>query len=544
MSQMKLENIVGLVPIESIPPEDGLVRTQPVQTESFGDHLRRAGTLPGETAAAGGPDSARPSSSDAPAEGSPQAAADPQDSADALSDDDLTADGSPEDAAETEPSETSETKTDAAEDEPSETAEAGSQDEQEDEADADAEPGGAQAVQSGPVAGHALPEDAVGQIAEDAVGQVAEDHGEQTAAARTAAHEQANNADARGKTPRRQAVTEGSLSTESVAEEGMAAGKQADASGKNSGKQTDSTTQKSTGQTVEPDQPSPGASAGRSRDRSGQQGEGAGEASDQGREAKPSARRAGLPRHDSTTSDTNGDAVGQQVGGQPTQTAAITAAAVNAAADARAGSRGQPPSADEETAQSPEEAAKPASSPAPDSQLNAPLRLSSDQRARPGSTQQSPEPAEPGPVDRAQFVRRVERAFRAIGRHSGSVRLRLSPPELGSLRLEITVRDGMMTARVEAETTTARNLLLDNLPALRDRLAQQDIKVKQFDVSLTGQSPGGLPDQTANQAESHHRGGGTSTPQADRDADRDTRVVPDPGAAHRPGEGTQLNVVI
>ena len=38
-----------------------------------------------------------------------------------------------------------------------------------------------------------------------------------------------------------------------------------------------------------------------------------------------------------------------------------------------------------------------------------------------------------------------------------------------------------MTARAETETTAAKNLLLDNLPALRERLAQQDIKIQQFE---------------------------------------------------------------
>ena len=56
------------------------------------------------------------------------------------------------------------------------------------------------------------------------------------------------------------------------------------------------------------------------------------------------------------------------------------------------------------------------------------------------------------------------------------------------MRLEITVRNGVLTARAETETPAARNLLLDNLPALRERLAQQDIKVQQFDVDLMDSS--------------------------------------------------------
>ncbi len=56
-----------------------------------------------------------------------------------------------------------------------------------------------------------------------------------------------------------------------------------------------------------------------------------------------------------------------------------------------------------------------------------------------------------------------------------------------------------MTARVEADTPSARNLLLDNLPALRERLAAHDIKVQRFDVDLMDRSGGGLAQQSPQQ---------------------------------------------
>jgi flagellar hook-length control protein FliK len=87
-------------------------------------------------------------------------------------------------------------------------------------------------------------------------------------------------------------------------------------------------------------------------------------------------------------------------------------------------------------------------------------------------------------AERVRFVQRVARAFHSVGDEGGEVRLRLSPPELGSLRLELSVRDGVMSARLEAETAAARNLLLDNLPVLRERLAEQNVKVEQFDVDV------------------------------------------------------------
>jgi flagellar hook-length control protein FliK len=42
----------------------------------------------------------------------------------------------------------------------------------------------------------------------------------------------------------------------------------------------------------------------------------------------------------------------------------------------------------------------------------------------------------------------------------------------------------VLTAKLEAETTAARNLIMENLPALRERLAQQDVRIERFDVDV------------------------------------------------------------
>lgn len=73
------------------------------------------------------------------------------------------------------------------------------------------------------------------------------------------------------------------------------------------------------------------------------------------------------------------------------------------------------------------------------------------------------------------------------------MRLRLSPPELGSLQMQISVKQGALSATIQADNSTAQQLLLDSLPDLRDRLAQQDIRIERFDVQLTGQGSGGMP---------------------------------------------------
>lgn len=91
-------------------------------------------------------------------------------------------------------------------------------------------------------------------------------------------------------------------------------------------------------------------------------------------------------------------------------------------------------------------------------------------------------------VDRTRFVQRVARAFQRAGETEGEIRLRLSPPELGAVKLEVSLRDGAMTARLETETTTARNLLMDNLPQLKEKLAEQNIRIETFEVEVRDQS--------------------------------------------------------
>lgn len=95
------------------------------------------------------------------------------------------------------------------------------------------------------------------------------------------------------------------------------------------------------------------------------------------------------------------------------------------------------------------------------------------------------------PVDRARFVQRVEGALRHAHDRDGRLHVRLSPPELGSIRIEIALHHGVMTAKLEAETTAARNLIMEHLPVLRERLAQQDVRIEKFDVDVRRDSGDG-----------------------------------------------------
>jgi flagellar hook-length control protein FliK len=106
-------------------------------------------------------------------------------------------------------------------------------------------------------------------------------------------------------------------------------------------------------------------------------------------------------------------------------------------------------------------------------------------------------------IDSVRLLNRVARAFTAAQqRDGGEIQLRLSPAELGSLRLLIQVHEGALTARLEAETPAARTALIDNLPALREKLAEQGVRIERFDVDLMQRQPGGMPNQPQDQERS------------------------------------------
>jgi flagellar hook-length control protein FliK len=102
-------------------------------------------------------------------------------------------------------------------------------------------------------------------------------------------------------------------------------------------------------------------------------------------------------------------------------------------------------------------------------------------------------------IDATRLLGRVARAFAAAQQRDGEIQLRLSPPELGSLKLTIQMQEGGLAARLETETTAAKTALLDNLPALRERLAEQGLRIERFDVDLMQRQPGGMPDRSGGQ---------------------------------------------
>jgi len=109
-------------------------------------------------------------------------------------------------------------------------------------------------------------------------------------------------------------------------------------------------------------------------------------------------------------------------------------------------------------------------------------------------------------ADRARLVQRVARAVRTAQDRGGELQIRLSPPELGQLRLQVQMTDGTLSARIEAETPHAKQVITENLGMLRERLAEQNIRVDRIEVDLMNNGNGGSPNMSDRRNDFSHEG--------------------------------------
>jgi flagellar hook-length control protein FliK len=107
----------------------------------------------------------------------------------------------------------------------------------------------------------------------------------------------------------------------------------------------------------------------------------------------------------------------------------------------------------------------------------------------------TPPPAHPvaNPVERI-VVQQVTRALvRRNENGDRSLVIRLTPPELGTVRVEITERDGQLTARLHADDPAVRQALDRLLPQVRSDLRSADSPLQQISLETSGNS-GQAPD--------------------------------------------------
>ncbi len=88
------------------------------------------------------------------------------------------------------------------------------------------------------------------------------------------------------------------------------------------------------------------------------------------------------------------------------------------------------------------------------------------------------------PYQEQKVLQRVLRGMEQLANGSNQVRLRLHPPELGSLQVTIRIEGQQVAGLIEVEHTAARDALQNNLPQLQARLSDQGLNVQQFEIRV------------------------------------------------------------
>ncbi|WP_166827613.1 flagellar hook-length control protein FliK [Thalassoroseus pseudoceratinae] len=88
------------------------------------------------------------------------------------------------------------------------------------------------------------------------------------------------------------------------------------------------------------------------------------------------------------------------------------------------------------------------------------------------------------------LVDRVAEAVESAGRQQSSrpLRIRIDPPELGVLSIEVHTQGGQVSAKMQVESSAAQRLLLDHLPQLQEALSQQTGSSTQVEIQRSESS--------------------------------------------------------
>ena len=85
-------------------------------------------------------------------------------------------------------------------------------------------------------------------------------------------------------------------------------------------------------------------------------------------------------------------------------------------------------------------------------------------------------------LDRVRLVQRVANACLAASNQGGTLRIKLHPESLGSVSVKIRTKNKAMNIELEAETESAKSILLENADDLKEQLQKHGISVEAFSV--------------------------------------------------------------
>lgn len=126
------------------------------------------------------------------------------------------------------------------------------------------------------------------------------------------------------------------------------------------------------------------------------------------------------------------------------------------------------------------------------------------------------------PINAARLTRGLQSALQQPG---GTVTLRLTPPELGTVRIQLQLSSGSVSASFHAEGASARSMLTQQLSQLRTALESQGLNVERLNVQPMQQTNQSSLQQQNQQSSADGRSRGQYTGQQQQP--RDDRSDPD-----------------
>jgi flagellar hook-length control protein FliK len=148
------------------------------------------------------------------------------------------------------------------------------------------------------------------------------------------------------------------------------------------------------------------------------------------------------------------------------------------------------------------------------------------------------EKSEASPELVRQVAHQVARAVRGgLNRGEERLRLRLSPPELGEVRLDLKLHGADLKVILVAETQTAREALQASIPELRRSLAEQGLRLEEFRVFVRQDGAEGFAFLGREQA-----GRQQAEAQAEPGPQVQGGAEPEAGATHTLGPAGRINL--
>ncbi len=93
----------------------------------------------------------------------------------------------------------------------------------------------------------------------------------------------------------------------------------------------------------------------------------------------------------------------------------------------------------------------------------------------------------PAPAQRSDPTAQIQRGLAQVLRQQGgTLTMKLTPHELGEIRIALQIQQSRVTGTIDAQTIAARDLLRSNMDALKASLEQRGVTVDRLEVRLQG----------------------------------------------------------